>query len=247
MQHIEIQTTQNVTIEYELATLQDRFVAMLIDVAIVIAMVIGIIYLGSAIFETLYEEDNSFFMIIGFSPIIGFLGYHLISEIVANGQSWGKKIMKLKVVRLDGAAAGLSDYLLRSIFHIVDTLFSGGIIAALLIASSDRKQRLGDMTANTVVIRLNPANQKDLKDVLNISTTENYTPTYLEIKHFQEEDILLIKKLITQHRKYPNKAHREALIMAAKKFSELLELEAVPKNKLVFLETLLKDYVVLTR
>lgn len=247
MQHIEIQTTQNVTIEYELAPLKDRFVAMLIDMAIVTAILIGFIYLATGLFGVFFDDDSSFFMVVGFAPIISFLGYHLISEIVANGQSWGKKAMKLKVVRLDGEEAGLSDFLLRSIFHIVDTLFSGGIIAALLIASSERKQRLGDMTANTVVIRLNATNQKELEDVLKISTTENYTPTYLDIKHFQEADILLIKKLITQHRKYPNKAHKEALIMAANRFSELLELEATPKNKLAFLETLLKDYVVLTR
>ena len=245
MQHIEIQTTQNVTIDYELASLQDRFVAMLIDGVIVLAFCIGIIFLASSIIGQLFETDNSFLMIISFVPIITFMGYHLVSEIVANGQSWGKKIMHLKVVRLDGEEVGLSDYLLRAIFHIVDTLFSGGIIAAIMIASSQRKQRLGDMTANTVVIRLKPSLQKGLNDILTI--VQNHEPIYLAAKHFNEADMLLAKSMVERYKKYPNAAHRAALDLMVERFSQLLELAEIPQNKIEFLNTLVLDYVVMTR
>ncbi len=247
MSSIDIQTTQNVTIAYELATLKDRFLAALIDGLITMMLSLGIIFTASWIVGDVFGEDGSLLMVVRFIPIITFMGYHLISEIVANGQSWGKKLIGLKVVRLDGAEAGLSDFLLRAIFHIVDTIFSLGILAAMMIASSQRKQRLGDMTANTTVIKLTPEKVTRLNDVLKISTKENYTPVYQDIKHFKEADMLLVKRAILRYKEYPNSAHKEALLLLAEKFRELLELEAMPKDKMKFLETILKDYVVLTR
>ncbi len=247
MSSIDIQTTQNVIITYELASLKDRFIAALIDLGIIILINIGIIYLAYLVVGELFGEDGSLMMIVQFIPIVTYMGYHLISEIIANGQSWGKKGLGLKVIRLDGEEAGLSDYLLRSIFHIIDTIFSAGIVAILGISASQHKQRLGDMTANTTVIKLNPTNQVGLADVLKISTIKEYEPVYQEIKHFNEEDILLVKSALTRHKQYPNKAHKEAIVMMANRFSELLELAETPKDKIHFLETILKDYVVLTR
>ncbi len=247
MESIDIKTTQNVTIEYELASLKDRFVAMLIDVAIIISLVLVIIFLASWVIGDLFGEDGSLMMMIQFIPIVTFLGYHLVSEIMMSGQSWGKRAMSLKVVRLDGEEVGLSDYLLRTIFHIIDTLFSAGVVASLVISASQRKQRLGDMTANTTVIKLKSKKQKGLNDLLKIISLENHEPTYPAIKHFNEVDMILINKVINRYQQYPNQAHEEALSSITKRFSELLELDTEPNNKIEFLETLLKDYVVLSR
>lgn len=247
MSSIDIQTTQNVTITYELASLRDRFVAALIDLGIIILINIGIIYLAYLVVGELFGEDGSLLMIVQFIPIVTYMGYHLISEITANGQSWGKKALGLKVIRLDGEEAGLSDYLLRAVFHIIDTIFSAGIVAILGVSSSQHKQRLGDMTANTTVIKLNASDRVGLADVLKISTTKDYEPVYQDIKHFNERDILLVKSALTRYKQYPNQAHKTAIIMMANRFSELLELAETPKNKIHFLETILKDYVVLTR
>ncbi len=248
MHTIDIQTTQNVTIEYELAGLKDRFIAMLIDSLIILAAYFVLaMTLSYTLGRTLSDSPMSFYVVFGLFPIIGFLLYHLFSEIVANGQSWGKKAMGLKVVRLDGEEIGLSDFLLRAVFHIVDTFFSMGILAALLISSSQRKQRLGDMTANTTVIKLKSMNRFRLDDILNINSIDNYTPIYLDVKHFKEEDMLLVKSILSRYKSHPNLAHKEALVAAVSRFSALLNLTEAPKDKIQFLETLLKDYVVLTR
>ena len=194
MQNIEIQTTQNVTIQYELATLKSRFMAMLIDCIIIFSgYFLFLVFIFWMIGNTLGNSSMSLYVLIGLFPIISFMSYHLISEITANGQSWGKKAMGLKVVRLDGEEAGLSDFLLRAVFHIIDTFFSMGIIAALLISSSQKKQRLGDMTSNTTVIKVKSANKFKLEDILKINSIQDYEPIYLEVKHFNEADMLLIK------------------------------------------------------
>ena len=130
--------------------------------------------------------------------------------------------MNLRVVRLDGAEVGLSDYLLRAIFHIIDTLFSAGVMAILAISASQRKQRLGDMTANTTVIKLKSKTEKGLSDVLKIITVDSHEPTYFAIKHFNEADIILINQVLNRYHQYPNQAHRAALGAIAKRFTELL-------------------------
>ena len=62
-------------------------------------------------------------------------------------------------MRLDGREPGLSDYLLRAVFHLVDSILSAGIVAAILVSTSAKNQRLGDLTANTTVIRTRHSRQ----------------------------------------------------------------------------------------
>jgi uncharacterized RDD family membrane protein YckC len=208
MQTIEIRTTQNVTIEYELASLRERFFAIFIDSLIVgsfyfILLMILSNTIGSALFE--YPA------LVSLTLIGMFIFYQLFSEILADGQSWGKKAMGIKVVRLDGKEPGLSDYLLRAVFHMVDSVVSLGIMAALMISSSNKNQRLGDMTANTTVIRIKFNLRFQLEDILKINTLEDYEPTYQEVRRLNEKDMLLIKTIISRYRKYRNNAHQEVI------------------------------------
>jgi len=248
MQTIDITTTQNVTIEYELATLRDRFFAFFIDVMIIgtayfilFLTIISIwpdLFTGSSHLQTFFTQ---------FFPIGCFVFYQLFSEILGNGQSWGKKMMGLKVVRLDGKEPGLSDYLLRAIFHIVDSLFTFGVLGALLISSSTKSQRLGDMTANTTVIRIKFNLRFQLEDILKINSLDDYEPTYPEVRSLSEKDMLLIKKTIARYQQYRNGAHERVVNDLVTKLMGLLDIVEKPKNKIEFLKTLIRDYIVLTR
>lgn len=242
MQTIEIRTTQNVTIEYELASLRDRFLAHFIDGLIVLSFFITIVTLLSI---TLREEAA---MLDGMLILIGiFILYQLALEIIMDGQSFGKKALGIKVVRLDGKEASFSDYLLRAIFHIVDSIFSIGAIAALFISSSTKRQRLGDMTANTAVIKVKFNLQFQLEDILKINTLDDYQPTYPDVKKLSEQDMLLIKSIISRHRKYRNEAHDEVVNDLVTNLMGQLDIPKRPANSIDFLKTLIRDYIVLTR
>ena len=104
----------------------------------------------------------------GVGPLAAFILYQLASEILANGQSWGKKALRIRVVRLDGQEPSLSDYLLRAVFYLLDAFLSFGAIGAIFVTSSVKNQRLGDMTANTTVIRTEGSMQVSLDNILNI-------------------------------------------------------------------------------
>ncbi len=248
MQTIDIRTTQNVTIEYELASLRERALAFFIDLLIVVAAYFLLLFLLLGAFgEAAFRGGLLYNFIFGLLPIVGFLAYQFFSEVFANGQSLGKKAMGIKVVRVDGAEPGLSDYFLRAVFHIVDSLASLSVLAALLISSSPKNQRLGDMTANTTVIRIRHQQRFQLEDILKISSIEDYQPVYPEVRRLSEQDMLLIKHLIARYRQYNNPAHTRAVNEAVHHLSEILEIPEPRQDKIDFLKTLIRDYIVLTR
>lgn len=246
MQSIEIKTTQNVTIEYELAALRDRILAFLVDLVIVsFAYFLLSLFFTAAFSRIVSSSFGQIFL--GLLPVVGFMIYQFTSELLANGQSLGKKALNIRVVRLDGRQPSTTDYLIRSIFHIIDTIFSSGILAALVISTSVKRQRLGDMTANTTVIRTSSNLKFRLADILNIDSLEKYTPVYPEVAQLNDDDMLVIKSVIRRHATYKNQAHREVVDQLTEKLVHLLNIQQVPGDKIEFLKTLLRDYIVLTR
>lgn len=248
MRTIDITTTQNVTIEYELATLKERVMAFIIDVLIVWASyMIVFIAIFSTIGGSIFESGLSQQLVGYLLPVGLLMAYQLVSEVVSDGQSWGKKAMGIKVVRLDGQEPSLVDYLLRAVFLIIDFLMSLGIIAALFISSTANSQRLGDMTANTTVIRIKFNFRFRLEDILKINSLEDYEPAYPEVRQLSEKDMLLIKTVISRYQKHKNTAHREVIDELTSRISSILQITDIPKNKVEFLKTLIRDYIVLTR
>lgn len=80
-----------------------------------------------------------------------YIGYYTYLE-GTRGQTVGKMVTKIKVVREDGGAIDISAAFIRNILRIIDGFFVY-LVGAILIWRSSKKQRLGDMIARTVVVR----------------------------------------------------------------------------------------------
>ena len=245
MASIEIRTTQNVTIEYELATLRERFFAFFIDLLVFYVLYIFLwFFLLSVVGDAITDWGMYFLVLVNF---VGLMAYHLLSEVFANGQTLGKRAMNIKVVRLDGQEPGLGDYLMRSVFLLVDFFLSAGVMGAVLIGSTFKSQRLGDLAANTTVIRVRNQLHFHLKDILKINTLDNYEPQYPAVRQMSEADMLLIKNLVARYQTWRNTAHAEAVVEATRQICKELEIEPPRGNHIEFLKTLIRDYIVLTR
>ena len=245
MQTIEIKTTQNVTIEYELASLWERGLSTFIDLIII---VVGSVLVPTMLSLLGLSALIPFQLIFALCFLSFFFGYFFLLESMMGGQTLGKKMTNIRVVRLDGEIPTVNDYLLRAVFQYVDTILSGGILAAMLISSTTRQQRLGDMTAGSTVIRKRNNIRMHLRNILNIDTLESYEPVYYQVKALNEQDMLSIKQVISRVRKYPNDAHWEVVESLAAQLKELLDIHETRKSDdLEFLRTLLRDYIVLTR
>jgi uncharacterized RDD family membrane protein YckC len=103
MDNIRIQTTQNVDIEYEAASIGDRILATLLDylffIAYVLLITIVLVVLNG------FKAPNQILFFVLLLPI---LFYDLLCEVFFDGRSFGKMIMHIKVVKLDGSRSELT-------------------------------------------------------------------------------------------------------------------------------------------
>jgi hypothetical protein len=116
-----------------------------------------------------------------------------------------------------------------------------------LIISSSRAQRIGDIIANTAVVKIIPKTNIDLHDLLSIHQTSKYIPKYLQARKLQESEALLIKAALERYRRFGNAKHKEAIALLSQHVQEILDIDHVAEEQTVFLQTVLKDYVVLSR
>lgn len=243
MKSIEVKTTQNVVLEYELADLRDRAIAFFIDLVVLIVGLLVLLWVGFGIFG--FGETGA--AIFGTFLLLVFVFYSLVMEMFNNGQSIGKMAMKIQVIKTIGGQATFSDYAARWAFRLIDIYLSIGGVASILVASSAKAQRIGDIVANTAVIKLLPKMNLKLTDVLAIRSQDSYKPVYNQAKQLEEVDVLLIKTTLERYRQFRNLAHQEAIRTLADRTRSVLGVVPVAQNDVQFLQTVLNDYVVLTR
>lgn len=243
MKNIEIKTSQNVILQYELADLRDRGLALLIDLLFLIIL----LTILSLIFSPISATSETAETVVGIFVFSIFLFYSLVMELLNNGQSLGKMALRIRVIKTVGGKATFSDYAARWVFRMVDIYFSLGAVASILVTSSSKAQRIGDIVANTAVVRLTPKLNLHLQDLLAIHNTQAYKPQFLQSKQLQEEEVILIKTTLDRYRQHNNDAHEDALKMLSKKVKEVLLIDGVTGDDRIFLQTILNDYIVLTR
>lgn len=245
---IDITTTQNVTIEYELARLRERALALVLDWVIILVGYVVLIQLIRAVVPSAFLSNMAWEVLLFLMPIVSFFLYNILFDLLNTGQTPGKLAMGLKVVRLDGKEPEWPDVVLRALLHLVDSMFSFGLIGVVLIKTTDKSQRFGDMAAHTSVIRIQSSRYLfRLEDILTISTLDNYQPVYPQVVNLNESDMLFIKNAVTRYQEYGNRAHEELLEDLVTHLMPLLDVRIRPMNRIDFLKTLLRDYVVLTR
>jgi len=250
VKQIQVITTQNVRIAYELAGLGDRILAFCIDQIVIgtgmwlMGMLVG---LATGIFGGGSESQNSFVWAIILFVVPIYLFYTLAMETLNSGQTLGKMALRIKVIDVDGKNPEVLDFIIRWTFRMVDIFFTAGSLACMLIVSGDRAQRLGGRLSNTTVVRLIPRKTLNLDQLLDIERLKDYTPTYPQIRQLDEQEMLTLKAALDRYKKYQNKAHREALFAAVKRVKDYTGIEQGKENTMPFVRTLIQDYVVLTR
>src|SRR5262245_47140626 len=145
MKNIEIITTQNVVLQYELAGVKERALAFLIDFLCIIFS----FSILSAIGAGLAGGSETASAVIVFLLMFMFMFYSLVFESLNKGQSIGKMALRIQVIKVAGGKITFSDYAARWVFRLIDIYFSLGAIASILVVSSAKGQRIGDVVANT--------------------------------------------------------------------------------------------------
>jgi len=169
---IRTETPESVAILHTPAGLGSRLAAALIDAAIQAGAGLGLLFQGfmtaaiGAEFGFNLTGGVALALVVLLAAGV-FFCYPLFFEMVWRGQTPGKRVLGLRVTRVDGLPAEFSRLAVRNLLRIVDMLpltYGVGILAMLL---TRRSQRLGDLAAGTVVVRLQPAALPDLPTELS--------------------------------------------------------------------------------
>lgn len=234
MSTISITTTQNIELEYDLASLGERIIGRILD---------GLVLVGYAFLILAIIGFSNFWPFLSSSPwMIFFLAlpyifYDLASEMLLNGQSVGKRVMGIKVISLDGGQATTSQYLIRWLFRLIDFTFSSSLLALIMVAATEKRQRLGDKVANTTLVKTKP--RSNFQQTLYTPTAEtDYIVSYPEVVNLRDSDMQLVKEVLINVQKTGNTM---LSLQTMNKIEQVLHITS-KHEPTAFLYTILSDY-----
>lgn len=235
METFNLQTTQNVELRFRVASIGDRIIATLIDL-LLMGLYAGLVALISELFGTVSESAAARVLLLLMPLVL----YHLLFEIFFNGQSPGKYIMKIRVVKADGTPLSVGAALIRWVFRLVDLTFFFGGIATLVIILNGKGQRLGDIAASTTVLKV--SSKYGLSQTVWTEVPVGHKITFPQVELLNDSDIRTIKEvlLISENNK---KQHSNGALLQKTKdaVSKKLSVTTDMPNR-DFLITLVWDY-----
>lgn len=240
MSDLTINTTQNVTINFTAASIGERMLASLLDLLIKIAYGIAVSYVVFDVFnfnnwmQTWDNWSKFAIYIVIFFPI---LIYSLVLESIFEGQTIGKKIVKIKVVKMEGYQAHIGDFFIRWLFRIVENNLMGGLIGLIAMIISKKVQRFGDMAAGTAVITLK--NNITINSTILENIDNQYVPIYPQVIKLSDNDMRIIKETFENARV---KGDYETLKKLVSKIESVSGIKNQSGNVTDFIRTVLKDY-----
>lgn len=171
-----IETPERVEIHYVLANIGNRFLAAGIDHLIQTVTGILIIVIAGSV-----SEWRVFSSMDGWAAAITVLlifslywGYFVIFETIWSGQTPGKRLMKLRVVREDGRPVRFFEVFVRNLLRLAIDFqpFPSYAIGVMSIIFSARSKRIGDFVAGTVVIKERATEAPTLNEIIKVSEVE---------------------------------------------------------------------------
>ncbi|MGB5819438.1 MAG: RDD family protein [Saonia sp.] len=234
MSNLQINTTQNVNLDYKIVSIGERILAFFIDgfILYLYAILVGLI--GDAI-GYMYEDGWTQRGLMGliFLPA---MSYSLWMHSLFNGRTVGKMLLKMRVVRADGTPVHWSNYLVRWLLRLVDIWIFWGSVGLLTILFSDRRQRLGDAAAGTVVI--STKNNTKVSHTILEEVAETYEPKFTNVTLLTDKDVRLIKDTYLIAKKSNDFKTMKVL---RDKVEGILQTKSELYDK-QYLDTVLKDY-----
>lgn len=158
---LTIETPEMLELRLPLSGFGPRALAWIIDslllgVGMALVMFIVILAMAGTLFSAGSEPSDAaviFFILIILVAVLSPVLYHVFFESLWNGQTPGKRWLGIRVVRRGGLPLTFPQVLVRNLIRVVDLLPSNGMIGLISFFATRYQQRLGDLAADTVVIR----------------------------------------------------------------------------------------------
>jgi uncharacterized RDD family membrane protein YckC len=235
MDEYRVDTPENIAFSYQVSGIGSRFLAALIDTAIIgILMIVALLtaaaFLSTSVGHDLIGGVAQSWIIAGYSllAVIIYWAYYIFFELIWNGQSPGKRLIGLRVIRTDGTPVTAVDSAVRNLVRLVDFMPAYYGVGVIVMLVNSQARRLGDLAAGTVVI-------KERREVtlpnLASSASRTVAPTSADsppmpveavlwpLERLTDDDYYVVNEFFARQDKLPNRdvlACRLASAMRAK-------------------------------
>jgi uncharacterized RDD family membrane protein YckC len=160
---VSVRTPESIAFSYELAGLGSRFLAVTVDMLIqtvIIALIFwGIVLIASHAPPVVHtRRDFSSSQSLGIAIVVAiiflvYFGYFIAFEALWNGQTPGKKLLGIRVVRDGGFPVDFAGSAIRNLIRVGELTLGFYALSAIASIASPENKRLGDMAAGTIVVR----------------------------------------------------------------------------------------------
>jgi len=231
---LKIDTPENVTFDYSVAGIGSRFLAALVDTFII--GLLQVIVFGTLLWVLSQMENVSLFdsssgssdakflyWVFGIMILLSFVfywGYYIFFEILWNGQTPGKRLVSLRVIRLDGTPVSASEVVIRNLVRTIDLLpiaYGVGVVTMFITHNS---RRLGDLSAGTVVVH--EKKTTELQEItesrqrrLGTIATNSTLPLSFPMDRLKEEDVQIIEEYLLRRSQLTNRQQLAGHILNA--------------------------------
>ncbi len=154
---LEVATPERVSVSLPVAGLGYRMMAYLVDAGVLFAVGLVLVFVYSLInrdmlasFQSLGGVGQAVLGLVGFVIV---WGYWTVSEVLLRGQTLGKRLVGIRVVKLDGSPVGVFESAVRNLLRVVDFLpacYPVGLVAMMI---DKHHRRIGDLLAGTLLVR----------------------------------------------------------------------------------------------
>ena len=202
-EQLQIETPENISFRYDIAGIGSRFLALLIDSLIqgslYALLLFSVVVLVSAASRSSPSQDlsNAIAVVILIVIFLIQFGYFILFEIVLNGQTPGKRLIGLRVIKENGYPLSPLDSIIRNIVRVIDFFpFAYGVGVITMFANA-RAKRLGDLAAGTIVVQVRE--QVKLSELIKPSPLQSVIAESRParempgLEHLREPDIELIE------------------------------------------------------
>ena len=213
---LEIRTADNVGIGYEAAGIASRLAALIID-----ALIIGVlVVVGDSIILGLVGGTVSTTAALVLGSFVSFLivyGYFVVAETASSGRTPGKRVVGLRVIRVDGSAPTFADSLVRNIVRFLD-LAGPGVVTMFF---HPQARRLGDLAAGTLVVRERQVNTAVASGPAVLLRTPDAGPAIDGLERVGAAEFAAVRAFLTRWGLTPEQRQRLAGLLAQRLLDRL--------------------------
>jgi uncharacterized RDD family membrane protein YckC len=238
---LKIDTPENVTFDYDVAGIGSRFLAALIDTALLLVaqvLLFGTFLLIAVyVFNMDFSESEGFSWMVALMGVISFIflwGYYIFFEILWNGQTPGKRWVGLRVIRMDGTPITASEAIIRNLVRIIDLMPMSYGVGVVTMFVNTNSRRVGDLAAGTLVVHDRAA--RDLDDMspirpamINTWVSKSDIPEGFPLERISQYELQIIEEFLSRHRELVNR-----LPLAQHILSSILTRLEIPRESISF-------------